>query len=967
MFRALLTFVIFASAVLASAQPLARTFSNDPAGVTLYTYPNGLRLFVAVDRSKPHVQSIIAVHAGSKNDPSDATGLAHYLEHMLFKGTNKLGTLDPVAELPMIAQIEELYQEYRRTTDVAMRASLYRRIDSVSGVAAQYAVANEYDKICQALGCSGTNAFTTTDVTAYINLVPTNKIEPYLALEAERFRAPVLRLFHTELEAVYEEKNISLDEDYSLASDTMNAALFPTHPYGTQSTLGTIQHLKNPSMKRIREYYKQYYQPSNMMIVIAGDVDPSRIAQLIDQTFGKMSSSPVPAFSKGTLAPIERSVVKNVYGQDAEWVDIAFRWPGADHPDIPALKMLDMILSNSKAGLIDLSLHQAQKVLTASSSANVMADYSYNQFSGSPLPGQRLEEVRELILREIDLVKQGAFDDWLLPAIIRDVKITQLRQLQSADGKAFYVFESLALNIPYEKYIQNVEAMSAVTKADIIRVANTYYGKNDVTVYKRTGERTDIEKVEKPTITPVVLNRDTTTMFAQEILAYQSEPIEPIFLDFERDIHRAQVSNSVQVLAVKNDENALYELTLAFRNGAKNDRYYNFVFRYFKFLSTKTMSTAALRQNEFKLGITMNVIPTDDLTYLIVTGLDETFTDALRYAETLLTDCTVDEESLKLFKERTKKQRLDRIKDKSTVLYEGLMPFALYGKNNSTLNDLSDAEIDAITPADVVARITDLTSWPHEALYWGPRTAANVATTIRTAFHQPPTTHTDPHITPWKVRPLDTPEVIVVDHDMVQAEVFMFGRSVPKYDTTTSAQRRLFGTYFDGGMGTIVFQTLRESKALAYSTGSYMQGPADTIEPYVMTGYIGTQADKLIEAIDGLRDLLHELPSIPSSLEHARMSIKQAIATDRITRGEILRSFISARTYGRKNDVRRYVYQSIDAVSMADLQSFYATAVKDRCKVIAILADVKKINIKALEKYGPVRIVKKTELFPYGR
>lgn len=965
MHTVLLLIVVAFSSIGIAAQPIARTFNNDPAGVSLYTFSNGLRLFVGVDKSKPQVQSIIAVHAGSKNDPADATGLAHYLEHMLFKGTDRLGTLDPTAELPLIAQIEELYEEYRMSADVAVRARLYRKIDSVSGVASKYAVPNEYDKICQALGCSGTNAFTTTDATAYINQLPANRLEPYLRMESERFRAPVLRLFHTELEAVYEEKNISLDEDYSLASDTMNAALFPSHPYGTQSTIGTIQHLKNPSMKRIRQYYKQYYQPSNMTIVIVGDVDPDRAAQLVDQTFGKMPSSSVPPFTKGTLAPIEQSIVKSVVGQDAEWVDIAFRWPGADHPDIPALKMLDMILSNSKAGLIDLNLRQAQKVLSASSSGNVMADYGYNQLTGSPLPGQSLEAVRDLLLHEIELVKQGTFDDWLLPAIIRDVKKSQLMRLQSPGGKAFYVFESINLHLPYEKYIRNIEFLSAVTKADVVRVANKYYGRNDVTVYKLTGERSDIEKVEKPKITPVVLNRDTTTTFAKDVLAFQSVPIEPVFLDFDKDIQRARVGDGVQVFAVANTENSLYDLTLIIKNGAKNDRFYHFVLSYFQFLSTKKMSTKELRQHEFRLGITVNAVTTDDLTYLNIMGLDETFIEALRHIEMILSDCTADEESLQLFKERTKKQRLDRCKDKSTVLYEGLMPFAIYGKNNATMNGLTDAEIDGITSSDVVIRIKDLMSWPHEVLYWGPRSADEVANAIRIEFRQPTTMHSDPLITPWKTRPLDAPEVIVVDHDMVQAEVLMFGRSLPKYDTTTSAQRRLFSAYFDGGMGTIVFQTLRESKALAYSTGSYLQGPADTIEPYVMTGYIGTQADKLIEAIDGLRELLHELPSIPSSLEHARTSIKQEIASNRITRGQILRSFISARKYGRKNDARRYLYQSIDSVSMADIQSFYGQYVKDRCTVIAILGDVKKIDMKALEKYGPVRIVKKSELFPY--
>ncbi|HLP28265.1 MAG TPA: insulinase family protein [Candidatus Didemnitutus sp.] len=932
----------------------------------IFTYPNGLKLYVAVDKTKPRVQSIIAVHAGSKNDPSDATGLAHYLEHMLFKGTDRLGTVDPKAELPLIAKIEELFERYRATSDTVQRAMMYRMIDSISGVAARLAVPNEYDKLCQSLGCEGTNAFTTTDVTAYLNDVPSNRLDAYYTLEVERFRAPVLRLFHTELEAVYEEKNGSLDEDYSLAYDTLLAALFPTHPYGTQSTLGTTQHLKNPSMKRIREYYDAYYQPSNMVIILAGDVDPVAAQRLVERTFGSLPSKPAPAFKKGSLPPINKPIEKTVMGPDAEWVQIAFRWPGMGHPDIPALQMMDMILSNSKAGLIDINLRQAQKVLSATSTQDLMADHCYNDLSGKPLPGQTLEEVRSLLLSQIDLVKKGAFEDWLIDACVRDMRMRRIRELETYQGKAFYILGALSYNLPYEEYIKDLDQLAAVTKEEVIRVANTYYGNNYVTVFKRTGERTDIESVVKPEITPVDLNRDTTTAFAESVLSMPFQDLTPVFFDLQRDIDRASVRKDIPLLAVRNTENQLYDLTFLIKNGTKNDRYLRFALDYLRYLSTPTRSNEQLAKDQFKLGMSFAPFCTDRMAYITLTGLDETFDESVSLMESIISECVANEEALASFKERTKKSRRDALKDKSTILYRGLMPYVLNGKLNSTTNALTDAEIDAVTSADLIRRIKDLLSYPHEILYYGPRTAGDAARIVRERHTAPTTLRQEPPLTAWPTMPLDRPEVIVVHHDMVQAEVFLYGRSLPRYDTTSLAISQLFGAYFDGGMGTIVFQTLRESKALAYSTGSYLQTPVDTTQPYVMTGYIGTQSDKLIEAIDGLRELLHTLPSIPSSMENARSSVKQSIASDRIVRDDILWNDVSARYYGYKTDQRRGTYTSIDSFTMDDLQAFYSKSVKDRCKVIAILADTSKIDMKALEKYGPVRVVQKSELFPYS-
>ena len=282
------------------------TAKNDPLNARVYTLDNGLKVYLTAYADAPRVQTNIAVRAGSKNDPEDATGLAHYLEHMLFKGTDIYGSLDFSAEKPMLEKIESLYEEYRTIDmdDTANRERVWRQIDSVSGEAAKYAIANEYDKMVTGLGAKGTNAYTSNEKTVYINDIPSNQIEKWLKLEAERFRYPVFRLFHTELEAVYEEKNISLDNDGRKMFEALMDNLFPTHQYGQQTTIGTIPHLKNPSLTEIRKYFNKYYVPNNMAICLSGDFDYDETIRLINKYWGSFERKEDPTFEVIKEKPI---------------------------------------------------------------------------------------------------------------------------------------------------------------------------------------------------------------------------------------------------------------------------------------------------------------------------------------------------------------------------------------------------------------------------------------------------------------------------------------------------------------------------------------------------------------------------------------------------------------------------------------------------------------------------------------
>jgi predicted Zn-dependent peptidase len=307
--------------------------TNDPTNTRIYTLENGLKVYLSRYTDEPRIQVLIPVKAGSKFDPSDNTGLAHYLEHMAFKGTSKFGTTDWEKEKIYIDSIEQMFNHYATLTDQEERTEYYALIDEVSQEASAYAIPNEVDKMFAMIGGEGVNAYTAEDRTVYMTNIPSNEMERYLMIEQERFTEIVNRLFHTELETVYEEKNRSLDNDYEKTYVNLMASLFSKHPYGTQTTLGTIQHLKNPSITEIKKYFYKYYAPNNMAVCMSGDLDYTRTIKLIDKYLGVWEESVVEAVQFDPEPPLTEPVVKEVFGPQAEILFMGFRLDGRNSRD----------------------------------------------------------------------------------------------------------------------------------------------------------------------------------------------------------------------------------------------------------------------------------------------------------------------------------------------------------------------------------------------------------------------------------------------------------------------------------------------------------------------------------------------------------------------------------------------------------------------------------------------------------
>lgn len=935
---------------------------NDPSQSRFYTLENGLTVILSPSQKEPRIQTYFAVKAGSKTDPADHTGLAHYLEHMLFKGTDKFGSLDYEQEKPLLDEIEELYEKYNSTTDETLRKEIYSEIDRVSGEAAKFAIANEYDKMMSGMGATGTNAFTSVEQTVYTEDIPSNVIDKYLAVQAERFRNPVFRIFHTELEAVYEEKNRSLDSDGSKVFEEMFKNLFPNNNYGKQTTIGTIEHLKNPSLKEIRKYFETYYVPNNMAMVMAGDFDPDEVIVKIADAFDYMEYKELPEYTFEPEVDISEPVVSNVYGPEPARIMLGYRFPGASSEDAQILELIGSVLTNGAAGLMDLNLVKKQELLSAYAFPYVLQDYSTLLLMGNPTEGQSLDEVRSLLLGEIDKLKSGDFSDELLSAIVNNAKKDVLEITEDYGDRAYLLMDNFVLGTDWIDKVNYVEKLSSITKEDIIDFANRYFDENYVAVYKHQGEDENAKQVEKPEITPVEVNRDAQSDFLIEIAEMPENEIKPVWIDYSKDISKS-MAGEYEVLSVKNESNDLFDLTYYYETGSWSNKLLSIASDYLEYLGTEDKTAEDISRDFYSLASQFYIYVSTESTSISLSGLQENFEETVQMFDDLLENCIADQEALDAYIMRIKQNRQNRKDNKNQIAF-GLRNYAMYGERNPFKHVLSDEELDNLKAEDLVAVLRDLANYKHKILYYGPKSSKDIAAVLEEIHPSPSEFIELPAKVSFEQIDQEENEVLITHYDMVQAEIYWI-RNSGLYSDDLVPIVSLFNQYFGSGMESIVFQTIRESKALAYSTYAYYSSPRKKEYRNSFTAYVGTQADKFSDAVDGMNELLNELPKSDKAVENAKKNLQKVLASDRILGRSILAHYLNDLNMGRDFDIRKNTYNTVPSMDYNNLQAFFEAEVKDKPYTYCIVAGEGKISQSKLNELGKVKVLTLEDVFGY--
>lgn len=939
------------------------SYSHDAMNVRMYTLDNGLKVYLSVYKDAPRIQCLIPVRVGSKNDPAETTGLAHYLEHLMFKGTTNFGTMNWEAEAPILDQIEQLFEVYRATKEPQQRDSLYRIIDSLSYVASGYAIQNEYDKMMKFIGAQGTNAATSNDYTIYIEDIPSNQLENWAAIQSDRFTHPIFRIFHTELETVYEEKNTSLAKDGRKASETMLNALFPNNPYGQQTTLGRSEHLKNPSITNIKNFFNTYYVPNNMAICLAGDFDYDHAIEVIDRYFGKLEKKDVPHYAIAKEKAIQEPIVREVVGREAEFVNVAFRLDlPANSPEMYVVEMMDNVMANGRCGLIDLNVNQKHTMAYGSAYVYGLCDNSAYVLTGRPNAGQSLEEVRDLLLEQIKCLVNGEFDESLIQAAINNIEAREMKKLQSNRSRAYAMAHAFENQIDWYYASQTIEMYKKITKEDIVKFAKRMFADNNyVVVYKRQGEPEVTPKVVKPAITAIQMNRDAESDFFKSIKAVKVKPIDPVFVDYKNTITFDQYKE-VPIDYLQNTEDKTFILSMIFPVGELHDIMLPYAAQYVQKLGTSKLSVEEIQTMFYSMACSFSIRVSDDETFVTLSGIESNRTKALRLMMDVLNNAQVDTQMLHNMVADVLWQRKNAKSSQNSVL-NCLRNYCEYGPELVNYQ-LKEDDLQKMTGDTLLASLRQLLRYKPEVLYYGPATIKQFKKSLSTLTLPK---QFDTPVAPKKFERCATPENVVyyAAYPAKQSRVITSMRA-PKYDATVSNIAKMYNQYFGGSMNAIVFQEMREKRSLAYSAQSAFVVPNDTAEYMYNYSYIATQNDKIVDALVAFDSLFNAMPTSQAALDLAKEGAKRSIAASRITKTAILDSYLRNRKIGVDYDIRKDFYNLIDGFTMKDVQDFNKHFIQNMPKTYMILATDGEVDMDTIsQKFGAVKKLTLEEIFGY--
>lgn len=947
-------------AILAASalpDPLPAPLPDDPLGVTIHRLSNGLTVYISTDRAQPRIAAWIAFRAGSRHDPPHSTGLAHYLEHMMFKGSPRLGTVDAAGEGPHLDRIAALYDELAAATDASARARVLAEIDRETQASAAVAVPNELDRLYAQLGITDVNAFTGDDMTVYTADVPSARLAVWAEVEAERLQRPVFRLFYPELEAVYEEKNMSLDAPDDRVDEAMRLALFPGHPYGTQPTIGSAEHLKTPAYAEMLAYQRRWYLPNNAAIALAGDIDPASALPVLERAFAGWRPGPLEAPAPGELAGPKGRQVREVVADGEQSVTLAFRTVPIGHPDHPAMVLLDRLIGHPVGGLLGARLLLSHQLPDAEAYGQHMREGGLYALTGVARDGQKLDEVERLLRGVVDEARRGAFTQADLDAALLHETIAEHEVLESSERRVERMTDAFLAFQPWEVQARWLSALRAVTVEDIARVARTYLGDDYVVVRRRRG-RFEPPRIEKPKITPVAIDPARQGAWARDLLAAPAPDPAPEALVAGVDYVRTDMSCGPAVTA-RNTRSDLFSLILRYEVGTRTRPLLGFALELVQRSGAGELDAGALQRRLYQLGTTIDLDAGADRTEIVVTGVDRNLEESLRLLEQWLRAPKFGPGDVKAVLANTLSLRRDE-EDDPELLAEALALYAALGERSPVLARPSDRQLREARGPALAHDLAALWDSAHWTLYFGPREGEAAAAALVLGAGRP----TAPR-PPLRHREVTGTRVYFLHKDTAQAVIdVVFPQSPAAREDRPFAE--LLTQVYGGDMSGLAFQEIREARGLAYRATAYVELGARPDDEAALVGSLGTQADKGAEALALLLDLMHAPALTEDRLVAARTGLLREYATSRISpraRPGWVQAWLEQ---GEPGDPRPWMRARLQALDLAALRG-YAARFGGAPAVISVMGDRTRIGLDRLRALGEVVEVTPEMLFPHRR
>ena len=952
---------VFVSLIFFSSSLFSQQKSK-PINVKEYVLDNGLTVMLSENNESPNIFGVIGVKAGGKNDPKDATGIAHYLEHVLFKGTEELGTSDYNNEKIYLDSISRLYENLSKTNSISKRSFIQSEINRISIKAAEYAIPNEFDNLLKQIGSTNINAFTNQDYTAYFNSFPPNQIEKWLELYSHRFQNPVFRLFQSELETVYEEKNIFMDNPLNNLIQEVLKNVFKNHPYGQQSVLGKVEHLINPSLQKMYKFYKDYYVPNNIVLSLSGDFNSEKIIPIINEKFKNWKFGNVPEFQNYKEEPFNKREFFEKKLTPIKMGALVIRSPKNGDPDKIKFDMaLQTLYNYEETGFLN-KLRDEGKLMDSGLLKFENNDYGATLIYFIPkLIGQKLSTAEKIIINQIEKLKKGDFSENYVEAIKINAIKENSYKWESNESRALEMLSAFSQGKKWNEYYSNYEAINNITKNEIIEIAKTYFNNNHLVFYSKMGAPKK-EKLEKPDFKPAISNNNAISKFSSEFSKLKSSNYKPNFIDFGNDIIRSNLNDKFSILKTKNPFNNIFDLEIRFGIGFYQFPEIMFLSDYLSLIGTKEFNVRQIKELFHELGSTYYFSYTDNTFSLNVSGIESNLKEILKLCEKLINQLVFEESKISQIIDEFKASRKLN-KEQNVFIAQSLNEFAMLGDNAPRIKELSKKEIKKLNSTKLKAVFNQIKTYEKTINFIGNTDIDTLKSILNKYINDNKKLKEKmTYVIPKRKISNSNKIYILNKKNSIQSHI-VFNIEGSKRSNSSLPFSEAFNSYFGRDMSSLMFQEIREFRSLAYSARGGYRKPFFFDKTGRYEGYMGTQADKTIDAIETYMNLLSEMPEKANRMAGIKSGMLQSLTSSRSNFRGIGNTLRTWRKQGFKEDPKVMQKEVYENAEFEDLIKFYKEYIQDKPYTIAIVGNKEKIDFNKLSSYGNIIELKKEDIF----
>ena len=930
-----------------------------------YTLGNELTIWLNEDHSQPKIFGAVVVKAGARDCPN--TGIAHYFEHMMFKGTDKIGTTDYKAEKILLDNIADKYDILAETEDPEQRAQLQMVINDLSVRAAEYVIPNEFDRLISRYGGTKLNAGTSYDYTLYFNTFSPQYIAQWAEINSERLMNPVFRLFQSELETVYEERNMYGDAMASMAIEKITERYFYPHPYA-YPIIGSAENLKNPRLSEMRRFFEKYYVASNMGLILSGDFHSEEVMPILASTFGRLRTGNPPRREVVALPPFKgkEKVKVRIPMTFVKILAMGFRGVPANHPDQVALNVAVSLLNNSNGtGFLD-KLTVEHKVMGAMAINQSMNEAGILGLLVFPkFLFQSYGAAEKLVWQQIKRVQQGDFSEETFRSLKLEQKREYASKLEDIHSRAEVMMRIFSQGKSWQDYLDEVKRIDALTRADVIAVAKKYFTENYLYVTKETGRYPKLA-LPKPNYAPIIpKNADASSDYVKQLERIPARETTPHFLDFEQDVYRKQLTPLVTLYVTPNSVNDIFSLTLCHGVGKLERKELAKLAAYLPFVATESMSFEAFRSKLQELGSTLLFDVTDTDFRIMLNGFDSHLTETLTLLGDFMRHAKPDEKKLRQLIDEEKVLEKSLFHSSEHVA-DMLLEKVMYGDASRYLTKLSLGELKKLKGKQLIQCFQEIRRVACDVHYCGTLPEEEVAEAIRLCLPIEEVQVPSNWFYNRSLQHHERPTIYLMEmKEVTQSVIYAYMYLEPLSGQRDYHLARLFNSYFGGDMSSLMFQEIREFRSYAYEVSARLKHPPlNHVEyPASFVMRLATQADKTVDAMEVLESLVRDMPQRPDRVESVKRTIRNWVNNEYPSSRSLSLKIAKFLHEGYQSDPNKDYVEVIEPMRMEEIMDFYEHHVQGGQLVYAIVGNSKQMDLSRLARFGEIIKVKKKDIY----